>query len=67
MTEFLERIKSIEIVIDGSLREIELIVMQPKNSTPPLALSDNLEAFGIPVIYSVPILVNLAAILRAVG
>jgi hypothetical protein len=64
MTEFLERIKSKDIVINGSLREIELTVMQPKNSTPPFALSDNLEAFRIPVIYPVLILVKLVAILR---
>lgn len=67
MTEFLERIKSKGMVINGNLREIELTVMRPKNSNPPIALSDNLEAFGIPVICSISVLVKLVAILRAAG
>ena len=67
MTEFLERIKSKGIVINGSPRETELTVMRPKNSNPPIALSDNLEAFGNPVIYTISVHVKLIAILNAAG
>jgi hypothetical protein len=66
-TEFLERIKSKGTVMNGSIREIELTIIRQKNSTPPTALSDDLEAFGIPDIYSISVRVNLVAILRAAG
>jgi hypothetical protein len=68
MTEFLERIKSKGTVMNGSIREIELTIIRQKNSTPPPALSDDLEAsFSIPDIYSISVRVNLVAILRAAG
>jgi hypothetical protein len=64
MTEFLERIKSKGMVINGSLKWNELTFIRPKNFTPSIALLDKVEMFGIRDTYSVSIHVKIIASLR---
>jgi len=67
MTEFLERIKSKGMVINGSSKGNELTFIRPKNFTFSIALLDNMEAFGIRDTYSVSIPVIIIASLRLAG
>jgi hypothetical protein len=67
MTEFLERIKSKDMVVNGSLKGNELTFIRPKNFTPSIALLDNVEACGIRDTYSVSIHIKIIASLRVAG
>jgi hypothetical protein len=60
MTEFLERIKSKGMVINGGSKGNELTFIRPKNFRP----LDNMEAFGIRDTYFVSIHVIIIASLR---
>jgi hypothetical protein len=65
MPEFLERIKSIGMVINGSLKWNELTFIRPKNFTP--SLLDSVEGCGIRDTHSVSIHIKIIASLRVAG